>query len=213
MIKLYVELGNGKDIKNISTTKMGMICTEVYLKEPAIHFDKIEGYEVSIDGDNINNFILVFNEEKYSKFIKEEQVERARKDGEALFESLTEKTVLEKATDAEAYIMRFMYPKYAVGTTYSKGDRFMWEGKFYKVISSSPFKSTEEWKPDISPSLYVEITDPNVEYPEFKQPINAETAYMKDDKMTFKNEKYISLIDNNVYSPEAYPAGWKKVNS
>lgn len=212
MIKLYVELGNGKDIKNISTTKMGMICTEVYLKEPSIHFDKIEGYEVSIDGDNLNTFMLVFNEEKYSKFIKEEQVEQAKKDGEALLGSLIEKRVLANATDAEAYVMRFMYPEYVVGATYNKGDRFMWEGKFYKVISSDSFKSTEEWKPDISPSLYVEITDPNVEYPEFKQPINTETAYMKDDKITYKNEKYISLIDNNVYSPETYPDSWEKVN-
>lgn len=213
MIKLFAEIGNSRDVKNISTEKAGMICTEVYLKEPTIYFDKFEGYEIVLDGDDPTKFLLVFNEEKYSEHIREQQKEQAIKDGEALLNSLTEKVVLANATDENAYIMRFMYPKYAVGTTYSKGDRFMWEGKFYKVISSSPFKSTEEWKPDISPSLYVEITDPNVEYPEFKQPINAETAYMKDDKMTFKNEKYISLIDNNVYSPEAYPAGWNKVNS
>lgn len=95
---------------------------------------------------------------------------------------------------------------------YTKGDRFIYQDKFYKVISSIPFISTNEWKPDISPSLYVEIPDPNIEYPEFKQPTGAHDAYKKGDKITFNGKKYESLIDNNVYSPTAYPAGWKEVN-
>jgi len=33
-------------------------------------------------------------------------------------------------------------------------------------------------------------------------------AYMKGDKVTFNGVVYQSLIDGNVYSPEAYPAGW-----
>lgn len=211
MIKLFVELGSGRDIKNLSTIKQGMICTEVYLNEPIVHFDKFEGYEVANDGNDIAKFLLVFNEEKYANYIKQQQKEQAIKDGETLLDSLTEKTILAKASDAEAYVMRFMYPEYAVGVVYSKGDRFMWQDKFYKVIASEPFTSSDEWKPDISPSLYVEIPDPNVEYPEFKQPINTETAYMKGDKITYKNEKYVSKIDNNVYSPEAYPDAWDKV--
>ena len=37
-----------------------------------------------------------------------------------------------------------------------------------------------------------------------------ENPYMIGDKMTFDDGlHYISLIDNNVWSPEGYPAGWQ----
>ena len=41
------------------------------------------------------------------------------------------------------------------------------------------------------------------------QPTGAHDAYAKGAKVTFKGAHYISLIDANVYSPEAYPAGWQ----
>lgn len=47
---------------------------------------------------------------------------------------------------------------------------------------------------------------------EFKQPTGAHDAYKKGGVVMFKGKKYESLIDNNVYSPEAYPAGWKEIN-
>lgn len=48
------------------------------------------------------------------------------------------------------------------------------------------------------------------EYPEWVQP-TAENPYMAGDKVTFEGEHYISLIDNNVWSPADYPAGWQLV--
>ena len=32
---------------------------------------------------------------------------------------------------------------------------------------------------------------------------------MKYAKVTYKGKQYISLIDGNTYSPDAYPAGWE----
>lgn len=59
-------------------------------------------------------------------------------------------------------------------------------------------------------------TDPEVPeeptIPEFKQPTGAHDAYKKGDVVMFNGKKYESLIDNNTYSPEAYPAGWKEIN-
>lgn len=52
------------------------------------------------------------------------------------------------------------------------------------------------------------------EYPEYKQPTGAHDAYHKDDKMTFKSEKYICIAPEGVavvWNPEEYPAYWKKV--
>lgn len=43
----------------------------------------------------------------------------------------------------------------------------------------------------------------------WEQP-DSTNAYMTGDKVWYNNEMYESLVDNNVWSPEAYPAGWRK---
>lgn len=35
--------------------------------------------------------------------------------------------------------------------------------------------------------------------------------YMKGDNVTYNGVVYENLIDSNVWSPEAYPAGWQAV--
>lgn len=54
-------------------------------------------------------------------------------------------------------------------------------------------------------------TETQDDYTEFKQPTGAHDAYKKGDRITFQNKRYESVIDDNVYSPENYPAGWKLV--
>ena len=46
--------------------------------------------------------------------------------------------------------------------------------------------------------------------PEWEQP-DSTNAYMTGDKVSYKGETYVSVIDNNTWSPEAYPAGWNKI--
>ena len=53
------------------------------------------------------------------------------------------------------------------------------------------------------------IPDPDV-IPEWEQP-DSTNAYKKGDKVRFEGKVYESLIDNNVWSPSAYPAGWRQV--
>lgn len=44
------------------------------------------------------------------------------------------------------------------------------------------------------------------------QPTGAHDAYMMGDVVKFTNGKtYKSLIDNNVWAPDTYPAGWEEV--
>ena len=52
---------------------------------------------------------------------------------------------------------------------------------------------------------------PVEEFPEWVQPTGQHDAYMTGDKVTFKSKHYESVIDYNIWSPEAYPAGWKSV--
>ena len=53
--------------------------------------------------------------------------------------------------------------------------------------------------------------EPTEEYPEYKQPQGAHDAYNVGDKITYNGKKYICKLDNCVWTPDAYPAGWEEV--
>ena len=47
------------------------------------------------------------------------------------------------------------------------------------------------------------------EWPAWVQPTGAHDCYNTRDKVTYNGQHYVSKIDGNVWSPEAYPAGWQ----
>lgn len=49
------------------------------------------------------------------------------------------------------------------------------------------------------------------EYPQWVQPTGAHDAYNTGDKVTYNGKHYQSTINGNVWSPDAYPAGWQLV--
>ena len=49
------------------------------------------------------------------------------------------------------------------------------------------------------------------EWPALVQPTGAHDCYNTGDKVTYNGQHYVSKIDGNVWSPEAYPAGWQAV--
>lgn len=106
-----------------------------------------------------------------------------------------------------------LYPDWsAEGVSYIAGQRVLYDGTLYKVLLDHV--SQEGWRPIESPSLFAKvlITDPDI-IPVWEQPDNA-NPYMMGDRVhypTADDPIYESLIDNNVYSPEDYPAGWKEV--
>lgn len=102
---------------------------------------------------------------------------------------------------------------------YDKGDIVDYNGvKYISTIDANV------WAPDVYGwEVYTGdggSTDPvepsNPDTPtdtikDFVQPTGAHDSYKKGDKVHFENKIYESLIDNNVYSPSAYPAGWKEI--
>lgn len=68
--------------------------------------------------------------------------------------------------------------------------------------------SQPDWTPDKAVSLFKVVGVTEDGYPEWSQPVGASDAYMKDDIVSYNGALYISLIDNNVWSPDVYPAGW-----
>ena len=54
--------------------------------------------------------------------------------------------------------------------------------------------------------------DTETSYPDFVQPTGAHDAYNIGDIVKFNGQLYKSTINNNVWSPDAYPQGWEIYN-
>lgn len=123
--------------------------------------------------------------------------------------------LLPDLTDEQALEMPLLFPKWQAGKEYVVGDRVLYLGTLYKVIQAHT--SQYGWEPDITPSLFAKnliVKDESgeqVDIPEWEQP-DSTNPYMKGDKVKFEGKVYQSLIDQNVWSPAAYPQGWEEVN-
>lgn len=94
-----------------------------------------------------------------------------------------------------------------IGEFVNVGDEVVYNGNVYEVIQAHTLQA--DWIPDQTPALYRLKADPGEEWPEWVQPTGAHDTYAKGAKVTYKGQHYVSLIDNNSWSPEAYPAGWE----
>ena len=112
-------------------------------------------------------------------------------------------------TDEQAASVPALYSAWETGTAYNAGDRRTYGGVLYKCLQAHT--SQDDWTPDVAVSLWatVLIPDPDV-IPDWVQP-DSTNAYMTGDKVRYNGVVYRSLIDNNVWSPDAYPAGWEIV--
>ncbi len=99
-----------------------------------------------------------------------------------------------------------VYPAWEIGKAYAVNDRRRYGDFLYRCVQAHT--SQADWRPDVVPALWVKIS--TEEWPEWVQPTGAHDAYNTGDKVTYNGNRYVSRIDANVYSPEAYPAGWEK---
>lgn len=102
-----------------------------------------------------------------------------------------------------------LFPMWAIGRAYAVGYRVQHGGTLYKCVQAHT--SQADWTPDATPALWVVVSID--EYPEWVQPTGAHDAYNTGDKVSYNGTLYKSLIDGNVYSPDAYPAGWEAVTA
>lgn len=108
-----------------------------------------------------------------------------------------------------------IYDDWQAGVAYSKGQVVKYKDELWEVIQGH--SSQADWTPDSVPALFKSVTAPTTTdgveiVPDFKQPTGGHDAYKKGAKVKFEGKVYESVIDNNAYSPTAYPAGWKVVN-
>ena len=95
------------------------------------------------------------------------------------------------------------------GTLVKAGTRINWHGIIKRAAVD--LWDTPENNPNNAPSLWE-----NIEYREgyriIPETITAGTAFAKDECGWWGDALYKSLIDANVWTPEAYPSGWEMLS-
>ena len=119
-------------------------------------------------------------------------------------------------TEEQALEIAAVYPKweagkaYAVGDIISHGTNATGDPQLYKVVQAHT--SQEDWIPGQgTESLYDAFGLDESGYPVWSQPSGAHDAYNTGDIVNYNGTLYKSLIDGNVWSPEAYPQAWEAV--
>lgn len=114
--------------------------------------------------------------------------------------------------DNDALEAKELYPIWSGNNVaYNVDDKVRYEDNLYKVLIAHT--SQNGWTPTAAPSLFAKvlIPDPQV-IPDWEQP-GSTNPYMIGDKVRFEGKIYESVIDNNIWSPAAYPAGWREITS
>lgn len=88
------------------------------------------------------------------------------------------------------------------------GTRVDWNGTIKRAAVD--LWDTEQNTPVNAPTLWEDIAYKNG-IRIIPETITAGTAFAKDEQGWWKDVLYVSLIDANVWTPEAYPGGWKEV--
>lgn len=95
-------------------------------------------------------------------------------------------------------------------TDYGVDDIRKFDGQVYRCVQAHT--SQDGWEPSQVPALWAIKHTKNKDKPKpFIQPNGAHDAYMKDEVILFENKVYVSIMDNNVYSPDTYAQGWNLV--
>jgi len=82
----------------------------------------------------------------------------------------------------------------------------VYDGTSYEVIQAH--MTVVGQTPDIVPALWTAVS---TGCEDFVQPTGAQDAYQTGDCVIFEGSTYESLIDDNVWSPTTYPAGWQLI--
>ena len=96
-----------------------------------------------------------------------------------------------------------LFPRWLDDADYTVDDRVNYSGTLYKCLLAHT--SQPSWTPDVSPSLWVRVDDPSIEWPEWIQPTGATDAYPMGAKVSHNGKHWISNVDGNVWEP---PIQW-----
>lgn len=107
-----------------------------------------------------------------------------------------------------------LYPVWAADKQYKANDIVQYgtnsvgDPQLYLVLQAH--KSQSDWLPDATASLYKKMGISESGYPIWTQPLCAVDAYNLGDIVSYNGKLYKSIINANVWAPDAYPAGWEE---
>lgn len=111
--------------------------------------------------------------------------------------------------DVNASTIPEMFPRLNLdGSLVKAGTRINWDGKLKKAAVD--LWATVENTPDAAPTLWEDLNYVKG-YREIPEIITVTTAFSKGELGWWKDAVYESLQDNNVWNPEQFAAGWRKV--
>ena len=87
---------------------------------------------------------------------------------------------------------------------YRQGATVTHNGKLWESLTPA-----NVWEPGLSG--WREKVEEGAGPAEWAQPTGAHDSYKKGDRVRFEGKNYESLMYGNVWSPAAYPAGWKEL--
>lgn len=121
------------------------------------------------------------------------------------------RALIEKASvslsDEDALNGVELFPHWNDSKTYAVNDRVSYNGTLYKCLQTHTAQSN--WIPSDSPSLWVRVDNPAIEFPEWVQPLGSADAYPLGAKVSHLEKHWVSTVDNNVWEPGVY--GWEEV--
>ena len=105
--------------------------------------------------------------------------------------------------DEQAMELPTLFPEWESGVAYAQDDRICYQNQLYKCLQGHT--SQDDWTPNTAVSLWVAVSDPAEEWPQWKQPTGAHDAYPKGAKVTHNGQRYTSNVDANTWEP---PTQW-----
>lgn len=116
------------------------------------------------------------------------------------------KPILDKAlnmlSNEESYYVKFLFNSLDVNKTYQVGERFQYHGFIYTTIQQTIGRKFFE---DNAEEYFEKANLPFDYIPEW---IN-NTKYKQNERVKYGNHIYKSLINDNMWSPQDFPAGWQ----
>lgn len=216
-------IGTFRSISEIAETAELMTAENL----SAVTITDESGKEQEITGINLQGFQAVANPDGtytghfYYRGVYEE--DRLAKAGKILLGGAdvakaaelrnTIDTLADTLDDEQAVEMSLLFAEWDGNDVfYDTGKRVMYNGALYKVLQAH--SSQPDWTPVNAPSLFAKVLagQEGTEIGEWTQP-DSTNPYMTGDKVIYNGKIYESVIDNNVWSPDVYPAGWKEVTS
>lgn len=116
------------------------------------------------------------------------------------------KEALAEKTDIERSKAPLLHDSWRVGRECAAGDVLRYDGRLYRCLIAHTAQA--DWVPDVAPSLWTQIMYRDG-YRIIPEMIESTQAFAIGELGWWGDALYTSLIDGNVWTPEAYPAGWK----